>query len=65
MRVAQPVHIAPYFTDELAGFVELQQLRGGIAVQRAGSAAAGMVHYQDVALGIHRHRQHFPEIHVG
>ncbi len=41
--VGQPVDAAADFADEVAFFVELQQLRGGFAVDRPGPGATWMI----------------------
>jgi len=65
VRVAEAIHAFAHFAHELAGLIELKELRCRVAVERTGSRAAGVVQDQDVPLGVDGHAEHFSEVLIG
>ena len=61
--VPQPVDASADLAHEVALVVELEQVRGGVAVERSGGGGAGVVQQDDVALRVLGHRQGLAEVH--
>ena len=57
--IAQSVNPLAELANQFAGGVELQKLRGGVSVKRAGSRAAGVIQHHNRAFGINGDAQHF------
>src|SRR6185436_19085741 len=64
VTVAKAVDVLADLAKELAGRIELEQLRRSVAIQRPGRRAAGMVQDGDSSLRVDRNPQHFAEVHV-
>src|SRR4051812_45482798 len=59
MAVSKTINAFADFPDELTGGIELQQLGGSVAVERAGGGSTRMIQHHDGAFGIHGNAENF------